>query len=157
MNKGVDMKNILISIFFILFLFCCSNDDKISLEEVYNFTDTYWSIKDLYINGKINYCTGLSDGSHCIWIEYNGENYIAHEDTLNKYIIDWQTLLLNGEIEPLRTDDFYVNIGKYDQFSGGWDDFAEYNTEPDTICMTPHRSEYLELRYKYNESRKGLF
>jgi hypothetical protein len=57
-------------------------------------------------------------------------------------------------MNAVKTREYYENIGKYDQFAGGWEDFAEYNTQPDTIFMTPLRDDYLTQRYDSNKALK---
>ena len=63
-------------------------------------------------------------------------------------------------IHVIRDRDFYENIGKYNQFSAGWDDILGYdstvtfwayeNSVGDTIVMTNNRDNYLDIRYHYN-------
>jgi len=49
-------------------------------------------------------------------------------------------------LPPTNDYEYYENIGKYDQFVWGWDDFAAGDP-----VLTPHREHYLELRKKAND------
>ncbi|PJA26227.1 MAG: hypothetical protein CO189_12065 [candidate division Zixibacteria bacterium CG_4_9_14_3_um_filter_46_8] len=49
-------------------------------------------------------------------------------------------------LPPTNDYEYYENIGKYDQFVWGWDDFVV-----DGPVLTPHREHYLELRKKAND------
>jgi len=58
---------------------------------------------------------------------------------------------------PIKTHEYYENIGKYDQFQVGWDDIGT-NIEPPapgqtggTAYISPHRGAYLEMRKKAND------
>jgi hypothetical protein len=51
---------------------------------------------------------------------------------------------------PIKSDEYYEYIGKYDQFQVGWDDIG-VNFPPPPIpggaaVMSPHRQSYLDLR-----------
>jgi len=128
------------------------------LEEDYqDYADQNWALDRWYINSLTNEQSGPSRGSfgsHHIYVEYQGMEYQAHEDTLNKYLPDWESLMASGTIDPIRTRDFYENIGKYDQFAGGWDDFSDYNAEADTLYMSPLRDDYLTQRLNSNDAFK---
>ncbi|MEW5874180.1 MAG: DUF5683 domain-containing protein [Candidatus Zixiibacteriota bacterium] len=49
---------------------------------------------------------------------------------------------------PVEEDTYYENIGKYDQFQYGWDDYEDGDS---TIDMQPHRAEYVSMRDKANK------
>ena len=95
-------------------------------------------------------------GSHHIYVEYNEQEYMAQADTLNKYVPGWVSLMASGDIAPIKTRDFYENIGKYDQFAGGWDDFTKTNdySMADTLLMNPNRDGYLTQRKDSNDALK---
>ncbi|UCD38695.1 MAG: hypothetical protein JSW54_04235, partial [Fidelibacterota bacterium] len=66
-------------------------------------------------------------------------------------------------LDVKRSSEYYENIGKYNQFFSGWDD-----ADPDTsksgisieertsglIALTPHRSDYLEMREETNRLKR---
>jgi hypothetical protein len=64
-----------------------------------------------------------------------------------------------GVIEPVKTRDYYENIGKYGQFACGWDDYLETHTidgvtVSDTIFVSPDRNHYLHQRKDSNDALK---
>ncbi|MBU1065072.1 hypothetical protein KJ762_05945 [bacterium] len=120
------------------------------LEQDYmNYADDYWKLNNLF-NNLSNEKTGL-DGSHILFLEYNGEEYEGSDSLLNA----WGSYVINGEVQPVRTRDYYENIGKYDQFSGGWDDFTDFNTISDSvISVSDLRDNYLTQRKESNDALK---
>ncbi|MBU0710529.1 hypothetical protein KKA87_01210 [bacterium] len=123
--------------------------------------DDYWKLSQLYQNGASGYqLTGLSGqhgenfGSHSLYLEYNGVEYIGHADSLP---FGWENDILNEDvIQPVRTRDFYENIGKYDQFAGGWNDFTLFNKNPSdsVVSMSDLRDSYLTQRKESNDALK---
>lgn len=79
-------------------------------------------------------------------------NTSKHARVLDPYIDDPTT---RDSVDILMTNEYYENIGKYNQFFSGWED-----ADPDTnkngirieertsglIALTPHRSKYLHMR-----------
>ena len=69
---------------------------------------------------------------------------------------DW---VESGDIQVSRDRHFYENIGKYDQFLGGWSDANSewYWEEKDVgdsteiIIKTPLKADYIEQRYRSNQ------
>jgi hypothetical protein len=67
-----------------------------------------------------------------------------------------------SEIAVIRDRDFYENIGKYDQFVGGWDDeyddpfdtngnwFTEKKGNVESIMLTKRKDYYRSLRHDSN-------
>ena len=71
---------------------------------------------------------------------------------------DW---IYNDELTLSRDQHFYENIGKYDQFVGGWDDIEQWyvkeKTVEDTIeiiLMTPNKKDYINERDRSNQFLK---
>ncbi|RKY55101.1 MAG: hypothetical protein DRP89_03915 [Candidatus Neomarinimicrobiota bacterium] len=112
------------------------------------YADEHWDLNRWFRNGLTNESCGL-EGSHHIWVSYNGQEYVAN-DTLVEYIPDY--LDLGSAIQPVKTYEFYENVGKYDQFACGWDDFD--STLTDTVLMSPFRDKYLTDRYECNQALK---
>tara|TARA_B100000315_G_C14595987_1_gene599347 strand:+ start:3987 stop:5330 length:1344 start_codon:yes stop_codon:yes gene_type:complete len=93
------------------------------------------------------------DGTHHLNLIIDGS--VVPSDTLENMVFN-DTL----NIHVIRDRDFYENIGKYNQFSAGWDDILGYdstvtfwayeNSVGDTIVMTNNRDNYLDIRYHYN-------
>jgi hypothetical protein len=69
---------------------------------------------------------------------------------------DW---VESGDIQVSKDRHFYENIGKYDQFLGGWSDansdwyWEEKNVGDSTeiIIKTPLKADYIEQRYRSNQ------
>ena len=112
------------------------------------YADEHWDLGRWFRSGLTNESCGL-EGSHSIWVYYDGQEYMAN-DSLNEYIPGY--LDLASEIQPVKTHEFYENIGKYDQFACGWDDFD--STLTDTVLMSPFRDKYLTDRYECNQALK---
>ena len=94
-------------------------------------------------------------GSHDIQILLPGGSIIgSNEDTNGDSIPDWTSYEVD---DVIRDRDFYENIGKYNQFVGGWDDIDEYWVDAKSVgdstewlIMTVNRDSYLDLREEHN-------
>ena len=58
-----------------------------------------------------------------------------------------------------KNDEYYENIGKYNQFFSGWDDSDPFNpriddTKSGPIARSPHRNKYLDKRDRSNQLRR---
>ena len=126
------------------------------LEDDYlKYADNHWDLDRWFSACEWNDFNKFT-GSHHIWINYTGSDGVSTEfeiDDQFQSVLDSLTGL-GGIIEPLKTRDYYENIGKYDQFSGGWQDFEDFNTNPDTAYMTDLRDSYLTQREKSNRALK---
>ncbi len=78
----------------------------------------------------------------------------SNEDTNGDSIPDWTSYEVD---DVIRDRDFYENIGKYNQFVGGWDDIDEYWVDAKSVgdstewlIMTVNRDSYLDLREEHN-------
>jgi len=126
------------------------------------YADDYWKLSQLYQNGASGYqMTGLtgqhgdSFGSHSIYLEYEDGEYEGNAMYLDTALVGWESFILSGELQPVRTRDYYENIGKYDQFSGGWDDFTNFNSVSDSVVsMSDLRDNYLTQRKESNDALK---
>ncbi len=121
------------------------------LEEKYmRYANDNWDLGDWLEACLANDCNML-ENSHHIWVEYEGKEYIVN-DSLSIKFPEYISLAQNGDMRSVETREYYENIGKYDQFSGGWKDFGDYNSEPDTIYMSPIRDSYLTKRLNSNNA-----
>ena len=72
--------------------------------------------------------------------------------------------MYTGEVSVLRDRDFYENIGKYDQFVGGWTDcygqgnnqqwfevYKDVGDSVETIITTPSKEDYVDQRAQSND------
>jgi hypothetical protein len=102
------------------------------------YGDAHWSEEDFLIDHP--YCEGV--GGCTSWEEYN-EN--AKDN-------DWYFYYTAREVDR---EEYYENMGKYDAFLYGWDDwngkYAHYDENPN--YWTPHRTHFVSLR---DESNKYL-
>ena len=79
------------------------------------------------------------------------------EDLYNSAYIP--TLINNGEVTVIKDRDYYENIGKYDQFAGGWDgildnyiiQFKDVGDTTEIIITSPIKNNYLSQREKSND------
>lgn len=131
------------------------------LEQGYKaYADEYWTLSRLYENGnnwgKLTGLTGQhgeSFGSHSLYLEYDGTEYEGNKAYLDSTLNGWVAFILNGELQPVKTRDYYENIGKYDQFSGGWDDFT-YSASDSVVSVSDLRDNYLTQRKESNDALK---
>jgi len=132
------------------------------LEQDYmDYADEYWKLSQLYQNGLEYPMVGLTRqqgenfGSHSIYLEYNGMEYEGNTEYLDTALVGWESYILSGAMQPVRTRDYYENIGKYDQFAGGWDDFTDFNSPSDSVVfMSDLRDSYLTQRKESNDALK---
>lgn len=141
-----------------------AEDKRLEYEE---FADEHWSLYDWFYNGnQVSYelyntfdsTSNVFKGTHQLTIIYQG-SYLSSEELYHSSSIDGMTML--------RDRDFYENIGKYDQFLGGWDDAYDDDGDPmwekkekdvgdstEYIYMTSNKEDYLDMRYDSNQMLK---
>lgn len=133
------------------------------LEKEYTkWADTHWDPYDWWEKSlSFPDYFGLSDssrnfGSHLIYFDHDGQEYMADISYLDRELPGWQTYLQNGTLAPIKTRDYYENIGKYDQFASGWDDFSTITSNLDSLNIptSPNRKKYLNQRYDSNQALK---
>jgi len=133
------------------------------------FGDNHWSIINWVENTLLNPVTGLIqyedfklDGTHKLELHLSGSlaeafGVFVSSDSLVTHP-EW---IYSDELSIFQDQHFYENIGKYDQFVGGWDDAFEWyiveKTVEDTIeiiLMTPYKNDYNNERDKSNQYLK---
>ena len=133
------------------------------------FGDNHWSIINWVENTLLNPITELIqyedfklDGTHKLELHLSGSlaeafGVFVSSDSLVTHP-EW---IYSDELSIFQDQHFYENIGKYDQFVGGWDDIFEYyiveKTVEDTIeiiLMTPNKNDYNNERDKSNQYLK---
>ena len=134
--------------------------DLFSDSDEYDFGDT--TLFDVIIYGthslEILY-EGRIESSECFYDNESNEN--ENCNLFVDYYQDEYSML--EQMQVVRDLHFYENIGKYDQFVGGWDDLVdadsssiwwikEKQTEDGTeiLIMTKNKEKYLDMRYKSN-------
>ena len=120
------------------------------------YGDDHWTLERWYNNSRLifpNNWKNILIGTHKLSLNINGNYYFT--DELNDLI---ETHGWNA-ISVIRDRDFYENIGKYDQFVGGWSDantdwyWEEKQLEDSTeiVIKTPLKANYLDQRFESNK------
>ena len=139
-------------------------------KEYQNFADENWSLENWVYNrfnpvspewGSIPALSSLT-GTHDLRLVVSGDlandlNISGHisSDSLEKHP-EW---FYSGDVTAVRDRHFYENIGKYDQFVGGWGDARDgwYEFEKNVgdstemVIKTPYKEDYIEDRYRSNQ------
>ncbi len=102
-------------------------------------------------------------GTHSLLLSLSGTLRDAYGDFVSsdslEYYPEWAT---NPEVNVVKDRHFYENIGKYDQFLGGWSDAATdwYPEEKDVgdsteiVIKTPNKQRYLLQRDDSNRLKR---
>jgi len=136
------------------------------------FADQNWDLQtwvDNTLNTPLgNYADVHINGTHKLILVLSGNlaeqygNYVSSDSLENN--AHW---VYTGEVNVLRDRDFYENIGKYDQFVGGWTDCYDpsdiqytfpqwFEVEKDVgdsteiIISTPNKQDYVGQRARSN-------
>jgi hypothetical protein len=146
----------------------------------------HWSNPPNNVFTSSNYYVGDStlydiiiDGTHDLDVLYEGQikssncfndngeeenncvDFVDFVDFSNGYFLPNYSLL--DSMQVIRDLHFYENIGKYDQFVGGWDDLVDVDSSSiwwikekqtedgaEILIMTKNKEKYLDMRYKSN-------
>ena len=133
------------------------------------FADDNWDLETWVYNTLStpigNYADVHIDGTHKLTLKLSGalaEQFgtFVTSDSLE----DNAHWVYSGEVAVLRDRDFYENIGKYDQFVGGWTDcydqansqlwfevYKDVGDSVETIITTPNKEDYVSQRAKSND------
>ena len=123
------------------------------------FGDKHWTLERWYKNTQKIFPDSWHKtiiGTHKLGLKINGNYYFSDKlaDLIKSYT--WT------EITVLRDRNFYENIGKYDQFVGGWDDVYDdpFDSEGswytikkgnvESIILTEQKNYYRSLRHDSN-------
>lgn len=136
-------------------------------EDYEKFADDHWSLSNWVINttqpppwGNLHNVSDFRlDGGHKLILHLSGSlaeqfSEFVSSDSLVSFP-DW---IYSSEVTVVRDRDFYENIGKYDQFAGGWDDFTEtwdvtakdVGDSTEYIILTNNKKKYLNMRFNSN-------
>ena len=137
------------------------------------FADQNWDLETWVFNTLNtpigNYADVHINGTHKLILVLSGSlaeqygNYVSSDSLENN--AHW---VYTGEVNVLRDRDFYENIGKYDQFVGGWTDCYDpsdiqytfpqwFEVEKDVgdsteiIISTPNKEDYVDQRARSND------
>ena len=146
-----------------------SRQGEEATEEFKAFADKYWDFwywletaqfyqTDPWGKGEGQIYVG-TDGSHQLEfnVDVDGDgspefyNTSKHAGVLDPYIDD---PTIRDSVDILMTNEYYENIGKYNQFFSGWDDASPEakieERKSGLIALSEHRSKYLDMRADAN-------
>ncbi|MDP6338968.1 MAG: DUF5683 domain-containing protein [Candidatus Marinimicrobia bacterium] len=124
-----------------------------------SYGDEHWALARWYSNTQRifpNQWREILIGTHKLELKI-GSNYY-HTNQLGELVKQYAW----SEITVIRDRDFYENIGKYDQFVGGWDDdyddpfdaagnwFTVKKGDVESIILTKRKDYYRDLRHESN-------
>ena len=133
------------------------------------FADQNWDLKT-WVSNTLNtplgnYADVHINGTHKLILVLSGNlaeqygNYVSSDSLENN--AHW---VYTGEVNVLRDRDFYENIGKYDQFVGGWIDCyglannqlwfeveKDVGDSTEIIISTPNKENYVNQRGRSND------
>ena len=124
-----------------------------------SFADKHWGLERWYNNTKKIFPDKWKEiliGTHKLELNINGNYYYSDQLVSLSNNYPW------GSIKVVRDRDFYENIGKYDQFVGGWDDpydnpfdqkgnwYTIKKGKYESIILTEQKDYYRDLRDKSN-------
>jgi len=119
------------------------------------FADQHWTLERWYNNTKLIFPEKWKEiliGTHKLELLINGDYYYTDQLVDLKGMYKWKDILV------IRDRDFYENIGKYDQFVGGWDDpfdnpfdatgkwYTIKKGNVESIILTKQKDYYRDLR-----------
>ena len=138
-----------------------AEDKRLEFEE---FADLHWDLERWYNNSQLifsNDWESVIRGTHHLTLIISDQYWSS--DTID-YL---QSEFNFDEIDWVHDRNYYENIGKYNQFIGGWDDTYDdqgdrlwYEIEKDVgdsteiIIMTDNKDNYLDLRLENNDLLK---
>lgn len=124
------------------------------------YADDHWTIENWYFTSMKIFPENWQDiliGTHHLTLKIGGNYFSSDQLTELLQIYSW------SEIKVIRDRDFYENIGKYDQFVGGWDDPFDSPFDADgnwytekkgnseeTVILTIQKDKYRGIRHRSN-------
>ena len=141
-------------------------DDNWNLFNWWSFTKNGPTLDAQWVNGRHYAEEGFKamrnfSGTHHLTLYLTGELVnIFNTELISSDSLDMlSNYLESGDISLVRDRHFYENIGKYDQFVGGWSDASTdwYWEEKDVgdsieiVIKTPNKQDYLDQRYTTNQ------
>ncbi len=132
------------------------------------FGDIHWTLKSWVENtkdglyGLNQYEDAKIDGTHKLTLHLSGSlAEVFGEFVSSDSLVNYPEWIYSEDLSLSKDQHFYENIGKYDQFVGGWDDInllytvnkiVEDTTE--VILMTPNKNDYISERDRSNKFLK---
>jgi len=144
--------------------------------EYWGFADSNWDLYTWYLftengpNGKIEHngrqwtendfrAMSNYEGTHDLLLHLSGDLATQYGEFITSDSLGMISGHLNSDlVNVVRDRHFYENIGKYDQFVGGWSDantawyWEEKQLEDSTeiVIKTPLKADYLDQRFESN-------
>jgi len=123
------------------------------------YGDAHWTLERWYNNTKTIFPDRWEEiliGTHKLGLIIGGSYYFTDQMAQLVQQYAW------SEIAVIRDRDFYENIGKYDQFVGGWDDpyddpfdavgnwYTVQKGNVESIILTKRKDDYRDQRHESN-------
>jgi hypothetical protein len=145
--------------------------------EYWGFADSNWDLYTWYLftengpNGKIEHngrqwtendfrAMSNYEGTHHLLLHLSGDLAAQYGEFITSDSLGMISGYLDSDlVNVVRDRHFYENIGKYDQFVGGWSDsntdwyWEEKQLEDSTeiVIKTPLKADYLDQRFESNK------
>ena len=139
-------------------------DNNWSLQNWWNFTQSGPSVIEnngMYFTDNKLKAMRSYIGTHHLTIHLTGDllNLFNTEFLTSDSLALISNYLGSDDVSMVKDRHYYENIGKYDQFVGGWSDVSTdwYWEEKDVgdsveiVIKTPNKQDYLDERYKANQ------
>ena len=139
-------------------------DNNWSLQNWWNFTQSGPSVIEnngMYFTDNKLKAMRSYIGTHHLTIHLTGDllNLFNTEFLTSDSLALISNYLGSEDVSMVKDRHYYENIGKYDQFVGGWSDVSTdwYWEEKDVgdsveiVIKTPNKQDYLDERYKANQ------
>lgn len=120
-----------------------------------SFADDHWELQRWYENTKTIFpgrWQEMVNGTHKLTLEIDGN----FEST--NHLIELLKNTSWEQIQVVRDRDFYENIGKYDQFVGGWDDPYDdpFDSKGNWFTVTKGNSDETFILTKRKDNYRGI-
>ncbi|MCF7796316.1 MAG: hypothetical protein K9N11_04775 [Lentisphaeria bacterium] len=115
----------------------------------------------LYLAKEVD---AVTDFENFVNLHWDFNQWIATESIINgsvyhcgfiqTHAMDYETI--DGVKYPIKDSHYYENVGKYNEFICGWDDYDQANPDStaDGELLTPHKYEYSLMRRTANDYGK---
>ncbi|MBU0560060.1 MAG: hypothetical protein KJ799_15115 [Bacteroidetes bacterium] len=127
------------------------NKGNVQTKKFESFANKHWNVSE-YANWTVNNATRLNtniDTDLLNIYDNNGKVIWSKLNELERAIGGW----FSHQIDPYGSQQYYELIGKYEQFTPGWDDFSENPNDPFNFGdrLTDNYYYYSKERGKANE------
>ncbi len=140
------------------------------VEAYKQFADQNWDFRDWVLRASLFGGAGWekvtigTDGTHSLdfYVDMDGDGWPEIMGDTKDDGARFRQLILSADTSDFlyvrKNDEYYENIGKYNQFFSGWDDSDPNNpiidqTKSGPIARSPFRNKYLDKRERSNQLR----